>query len=73
MHLAVYVPLLVPLLAAAAARLLAGRLPPVAATWLLMLTAVALALASSAVLGCSRSRPWSAFPWWSPSGRCQGR
>ena len=51
MHLAVYVPLLVPLLAAAAARPLAGRLPPVAATWLLVLTAVALALASSAVLG----------------------
>jgi beta-lactamase regulating signal transducer with metallopeptidase domain len=51
MHLAVYVPLLVPLLAAAAARPLAGRLPPVAATWLLALTAVALALASSAVLG----------------------
>jgi Zn-dependent protease with chaperone function len=51
MHLAVYVPLLVPLLAAAAARPLAGRLPPAAATWLLVLTAVALALASSAVLG----------------------
>jgi Zn-dependent protease with chaperone function len=51
MHLAVYIPLLVPLLAAAAARPLAGRLPPVAATWLLVLTAVALALASSAVLG----------------------
>ena len=51
MHLAVYVPLLVPLLAAAAARPLAGRLPPVAATWLLVLTAAALALASSAVLG----------------------
>jgi Zn-dependent protease with chaperone function len=51
MHLAVYVPLLVPLLAAVAARPLAGRLPPAVATWLLVLTAVALALASSAVLG----------------------
>jgi Zn-dependent protease with chaperone function len=50
MHLAVYVPLLVPLLAAAAARPLAGRLPPAVANWLLVLTAVALALASSAVL-----------------------
>jgi Zn-dependent protease with chaperone function len=51
MHLAVYLPLLVPLLAAVAARPLAGRLPPVAATWLLVLSAIALALASSAVLG----------------------
>ena len=51
MHLAVYLPLLMPLLAAAAARPLAGRLPPVVATWLLVLSAVALALASSAVLG----------------------
>ena len=51
MHVAVYLPLLVPLLAAAAARPLAGRLPPVAATWLLVLSALALALASSAVLG----------------------
>src|SRR6516162_8578846 len=51
MHLVVYLPLVVPLLAAAAARPLAGRLPPVAATWLLTLSALALALASSAVLG----------------------
>ena len=51
MHLAVYLPLLMPLLAAAAARPLAGRLPPVAATWLLALSAIALAAASSAVLG----------------------
>ena len=51
MHVAVYLPLLVPLLAAAAAGPLAGRLPPVAATWLLVLSALALALASSAVLG----------------------
>jgi beta-lactamase regulating signal transducer with metallopeptidase domain len=51
MHLAVYVPLLMPLLAAVTARPLAGRLPPVAATWLLALTAIALAAGSSAVLG----------------------
>ena len=51
MHLAVYLPLLMPLLAAAAARPLASRLPPVVATWLLVLSAIALALASSAVLG----------------------
>jgi Zn-dependent protease with chaperone function len=51
MHLAVYFPLVMPLLAAAAAGPLAGRLPPVAATWLLTGSAVALAAASSAVLG----------------------
>src|ERR1700731_776210 len=51
MHLAVYFPLVMPLLAAAAARPLAGRLSPVAATWLLAGSAVALAAASSAVLG----------------------
>jgi Zn-dependent protease with chaperone function len=51
MHVAVYLPLLVPLLAAMAARPLTGRLPPAAATWLLVLSALALALASSAVLG----------------------
>jgi len=51
MHLAVYLPLVVPLLAAVAAGPLAGRLPPAAATWVLALSAVALAAASSAVLG----------------------
>jgi len=51
MHLAVYLPLLMPLLAGAAARPLASRLPPAAATWLLALSTIALALASSAVLG----------------------
>ena len=51
MHLAIYLPLVLPLLAAAAARPLAVRLPPAAATWLLVLSAIALALASSAVLG----------------------
>ena len=50
MHLAVYLPLVLPLLAAAAARPLA-RLPPAAAAWLLVLSALALAAASSAVLG----------------------
>jgi hypothetical protein len=51
MHLAIYLPLVVPLLAAVAARPLAERLPPVVATWLLAGSAIALALASSAVLG----------------------
>ena len=50
-HVAVYLPLVVPVLAALAARPLADRLPPAAATWLLAASALALALASSAVLG----------------------
>jgi Zn-dependent protease with chaperone function len=50
-HAAVYLPLVVPVLAALAARPLADRLPPAAATWLLAASALALALASSAVLG----------------------
>jgi Zn-dependent protease with chaperone function len=51
MHVAVYLPLVIPVLAALAARPLADRLPPAAATWLLAASALALALASSAVLG----------------------
>lgn len=51
MHVAIYLPLVVPLLAAVSARTLADRLPPAAATWLLTVSALALALASSAVLG----------------------
>ena len=51
MHLAVYLPLVIPVLAALAARPLTDLLPPVAATWLLATSALALALASSAVLG----------------------
>ena len=51
MHFAVYLPLIVPVFAALAARPLADRLPPAAATWLLAASALALALASSAVLG----------------------
>jgi Zn-dependent protease with chaperone function len=51
MHLAIYLPLLMPGLAALVARPVAARLPPAAATWLLVLSALALALASSAVLG----------------------
>lgn len=48
---AVFVPLLVPALAALTARTLTRRLPPAAAAWLLTVSAVALALASWAVLG----------------------
>jgi hypothetical protein len=51
MELAVYIPLLVPALAALAARPLAARLPPALAAWLLTASALALALASSAALG----------------------
>jgi Zn-dependent protease with chaperone function len=51
MDLLVYVPLVVPALAAAGARPLAERLPPRTATWLLTLSAVFLAAASCAVLG----------------------
>jgi len=50
-YLVIYLPLVLPLLAAAAARPLAGRLPPAAASWLLAGSALALAAASSAALG----------------------
>jgi Zn-dependent protease with chaperone function len=50
-HVAVYIPLLVPALAALTAQPLARRLPPAAATWLLVASSVALAVASSGVLG----------------------
>jgi len=51
MHLLVYLPLVLPLVAAVAARPLGVRLPPAVATWLLAGSAVALAAASSTVLG----------------------
>jgi hypothetical protein len=51
MGLAVYLPLLLPLCAAAGAWPLATRLPPMLATWLLTGAAVALAALSTAVLG----------------------
>ena len=51
MDLAVYLPLVIPLLAALAARPLSDRLPPAPATWLLAASSLILALASSAVLG----------------------
>jgi Zn-dependent protease with chaperone function len=51
MDLAVYLPLLLPLCAAAGARPLATRLPPKIATWLLTTAALALAALSTAVLG----------------------
>jgi len=51
MHVAVYIPLLIPALAALAARPLASRLPPSAVTWLLAASMLVLALTSSAVLG----------------------
>jgi hypothetical protein len=51
MHLVVYLPLVIPVLAALGARPLGDRLPPAAATWLLAGSSLALALTSSAVLG----------------------
>lgn len=48
---AIYLPLVVPLVAAIAARPLAERLPPRTAAWLLAVSALTLAAASSAVLG----------------------
>ncbi|HEY2522251.1 MAG TPA: M56 family metallopeptidase [Streptosporangiaceae bacterium] len=51
MDLVVYVPLVLPLCAAAGAWPLATRLPPHVATWLLTTAAVALAALSTAVLG----------------------
>jgi Zn-dependent protease with chaperone function len=51
MHVAIYLPLVIPVLAAVAARGLADRLPSAAASWLLAASALALALASSTVLG----------------------
>ena len=51
MHLAVYLPLLIPVIAALAAAPVAERLPPRPATWLLAGSALALAVASSVVLG----------------------
>jgi len=50
-HLAVYLPLVIPALAAIAARPLADRMPPATGTWLLVASSLALAVASSAVLG----------------------
>jgi Zn-dependent protease with chaperone function len=50
-HLAVYLPLLLSLPAALAARAVADRLPPRPATWLLTVAAVVLAGASTAMLG----------------------
>lgn len=51
MNAAIYLPLVIPAVAALAARPVADRLPPAASTWLLTVSALALALASSAVLG----------------------
>ena len=50
MRVVVYLPLVLPILAAASARWLAGRMHPRVATWLLTATAVGLALASGFAL-----------------------
>jgi Zn-dependent protease with chaperone function len=51
MHVVIYLPLALTLIAALAARPLADRLPPVTATWLLAGSALVLAATSGAVLG----------------------
>ena len=51
MRLAVYLPLLCPLLAALLARPISERLEPRTATWVLTVSAVVLALASWVALG----------------------
>jgi hypothetical protein len=51
MRVAIYLPLVIPLLAAVAAGPVVNRLPPRPATWLLAAGALVLATASSAVLG----------------------
>jgi Zn-dependent protease with chaperone function len=51
MHVAIYLPLVIPLLAGVTAKAVGDRMPPAAATWLLVASALGLALASSAVLG----------------------
>src|SRR5215469_6271832 len=51
MHFSVWLPLVIPAIAAVAARPLADRLPPRTATWLLAVSAVILAAASCGVLG----------------------
>jgi Zn-dependent protease with chaperone function len=51
MHVLVYLPLLVTVLAAFGARPLADRMPPTTATWLLTGSAVVLAATTGAVLG----------------------
>jgi Peptidase family M48 len=51
MHVFVWLPLVIPAIAALAARPLADRLPPRTATWLLASSSVILAVASCGVLG----------------------
>lgn len=62
MRLLIYLPLLIPALAAAAARPLAGRLEPRRATWLLTLATVALAGCSMAALALLAASAAARFP-----------
>lgn len=68
MHYAVYLPLILPLLAALAARPLADRMPPAMASWLLTGSALALAAASSAVLGLLTLAALVRIPWVASAG-----
>jgi Zn-dependent protease with chaperone function len=62
MNALVYLPLLVPVLAAAAARPLAARLEPRLATWLLTATTVALAAFSTAALALMAASALARIP-----------
>jgi Zn-dependent protease with chaperone function len=68
MHLLAYVPLLLPLFAACAARPLGERLDPRAATWLLAGSAAALALFSSAALAVLAAAGFVRLPLVAPAG-----
>lgn len=62
-YVAVYVPLLAPILAAGSARWLATRLDPKLATWLLTAAAVVLAAASGAALTVLAASAVGQLPW----------
>lgn len=62
-YVAIYVPLLAPILAAGSARWLATRLDPKLATWLLTAAAVVLAAASGAALTVLAAGAIGQLPW----------
>ncbi|WDV49659.1 hypothetical protein PV963_04410 [Streptomyces coeruleorubidus] len=70
-HLAVYLPVLFPVAAAVGARPLAERLEPQLATWLLTVSALALAALSRAALGVLTVAGWCGCRWphWWGAGR----
>lgn len=67
-RLAVYLPLLAPVLAALVARYLAARVPPRPATWLLTTMAVVLAGVSCAALAALAATALGQIPWLADTG-----